>query len=410
MSTVGTEDGLGTGDGLGTAEVRAANALTVRWAAALGAAAGQGTVFSGAGVWPLLGLLATGADERGRAELGAAFGLDPAHAADAVRAVVDLFDRSPGLALALGLWRRADTAVRREWLDRLPPATRGVLGGDAAADQAALDAWAGEHTGGRITRMPVGLSPSIRLLLASALTVETTWLRPLKRNAATRGAGAWSRTPLALLTRESRGGSPEASWLAATEAGPVTVTVLEGSDDVDVYLFLGEENRAAADVLSQGIVALTELAASAVPCARWTGDRPAPGVRVTTTTNATGEPETRLECVGFEFSARHDLLAHAKVFGLRHAASPGDRFPGIGDGIELAQARQEAVAEFTETGFKAAALTTVAMRRMAMSRPLTQRQARLTTISYTRPFGFAAVHRGDGLVLVAGWVAQPRRP
>jgi hypothetical protein len=34
-------------------------------------------------------------------------------------------------------------------------------------------------------------------------------------------------------------------------------------------------------------------------------------------------------------------------------------------------------------------------------------EARLTTISYTRPHGFAAVHRGSGLVLVAGWVARP---
>jgi hypothetical protein len=28
-------------------------------------------------------------------------------------------------------------------------------------------------------------------------------------------------------------------------------------------------------------------------------------------------------------------------------------------------------------------------------------------VDYTRPFGFAAVHRASGLVLAAGWIAEP---
>ena len=74
--------------------------------------------------------------------------------------------------------------------------------------------------------------------------------------------------------------------------------------------------------------------------------------------------------------------------------------------VYLQQARQNVVAEFTEEGFKAAAVTAMSMVRAAMVRP-PGGTAKLTTISYTRPFGFAAVHRGSGLVLVAGWVAQP---
>ena len=123
----------------------------------------------------------------------------------------------------------------------------------------------------------------------------------------------------------------------------------------------------------------------------------------------TGKPETRLECVAFSLSAQHDLLRHADVFGLGHVSGFGDRFPGISDvPLYLSQARQDVVAEFTESGFKAAAVTVMMTATAAIARPPSE--VRVTTISYTRPFGFAAVHRGTGLVLVAGWVAKPDAP
>ena len=46
--------------------VRAVNDLTARWARSLPAG---NTVVSGLGLWPLLAILATAADEPGRAEL-----------------------------------------------------------------------------------------------------------------------------------------------------------------------------------------------------------------------------------------------------------------------------------------------------------------------------------------------------
>lgn len=53
------------------ATIRAVNGLTARWA---GQASG-GTVFSAAGVWPLLAFLADGAGGAARAELAEAVGL-----------------------------------------------------------------------------------------------------------------------------------------------------------------------------------------------------------------------------------------------------------------------------------------------------------------------------------------------
>jgi Serpin (serine protease inhibitor) len=409
----------GVSGGLRRDRVRAANELSRRWAAELAGddVQSKGTAYSGVGVWPLLGLLYAGADERGRAELGAAFGLGAGDVADAVRGIVDLFDRGKGLSLAMGLWRSTELNIREDWLGLLPPATRGVLSGDAKQDQRALDAWVDRHTAGRLTRMPCELSRDVLLLLASALTVETQWREPLKRSRAL-GVGAWADTRLALL---SRGTSPAETWLARTPGGPVTVTVLEGADDVEVYLLLGEKGRAASSVLADGIAALETVREAAVPCSAWdrngdqdgdgaqVGDLVVPGATVSTTRNTTGDPEARLECVAFSLSAQHDLLALADVFGLGHVSSrDGQRFPGISDTpIHLGQAQQDVVAEFTEEGFKAAAVTVMAMMRAAAVRRPPPHEARLTTISYTRPHGFAAVHRDSGLVLVAGWVAKP---
>ena len=403
----------GVGGGLRRDGVRAANGLSRRWAAALGDGVdgGKGTAYSGVGVWPLLGLLCAGADKQGQAELGAAFGLDVGDVADAVRAVVDLFDRGKGLSLAMGLWRSSKLSIHEDWLGMLPPATRGVLSGDARQDQRALDAWVERHTAGRLTEMPCKLTPDVLLLLASALTVETRWQKPLKR-ARSHGVGAWAGTSVALLSRST---SPDEAWLAQTPGGPVTVSVLKGTEDIDVYLLLGEQGRAASSVLADGITALETLPETAVPCAAWegagdrVGDVVVPGVTISTTRSRSRTPESRLECVAFSLSAQHNLLALADVFGLRHvSARNGQHFPGISDTpIYVNQARQDVVAEFTEQGFKAAAVTVHAMASMAMVRQPPLREVRLTTISYTRPHGFVAVHRSSGLVLVAGWVTKP---
>jgi serine protease inhibitor len=419
VSSSSTLPSAATGGGLTRAAVRAANTLTARWGAALGGPAstgtdtGSGTAYSAMGVWPLLGLMYAGADEPGRTELGAAFGFlpeEPSEVADVVRSVVELFDRGAGLSLAMGMWRRADLSVHEDWLALLPPATRGVLSGDARQDQRALDAWVERYTSGQLTRMPVQLNPDIRLLLASALTVETEW-RTLFKRTASHGVGPWEDTRLALLRRRM---SATEAWLAPTPGGPVTVSLLEGRDDVDVYLLLGEEGRASSSVLGDGIAALDSLREAGIPSAAWESDRAGddvvPGVEISTILSTTGAPETRLECVAFSLSAEHDLLHYADVFGLGHVSTFGNRFPGISDEpIYLNQARQNVVAEFTEMGFKAAAVTAMGFATAAMVRPAAS-EVPLTTISYTRPFGFAAVHRDTGLVLVAGWVAKPDAP
>ncbi|MGW5918260.1 hypothetical protein ACWFPY_04650 [Nocardia fluminea] len=118
--------------------VRASNALTGRWCATFG---GEDAVVSGAGLWPLLAVLAGAASGPARDELAAAVGIaaDQAHAAGLE--LLKSLDTSREVATAIGAWVRAGLTLREEWVRSMPAGTVGELG-----DPAALDAWAREQT------------------------------------------------------------------------------------------------------------------------------------------------------------------------------------------------------------------------------------------------------------------------
>ena len=161
--------------------VRAANRLTARWAATVGAGS---TVLSGAGAWPLLALLAAAADGPARAELAAAVDL-PADGAD--RSATDLLAAMDGAAAvrtALGLWSTAGLPLTDWWRATVPDRVRGLLTGDQALDQATLDAWAKEQTAGQVETMPVTVDASTLLVLATALSVRTDWAERFTRQSA----------------------------------------------------------------------------------------------------------------------------------------------------------------------------------------------------------------------------------
>ena len=71
--------------------VRAVNDLTARWARSL---PDGNTVVSGLGLWPLLAILATAADEPGRAELAEAAGVDASAGSQQALALIQAIDGS----------------------------------------------------------------------------------------------------------------------------------------------------------------------------------------------------------------------------------------------------------------------------------------------------------------------------
>ena len=96
----------------------------------------------------------------------------------------------------------------------------------------------------------------------------------------------------------------------------------------------------------------------------------------------------------------------ASRFGLAAATDTSvGHFPGISDvALAVGQARQDATATFSAEGFVAASLTAVGMLA-GSARPMDTYRVRKVEVVFERPFGFGAVHRPTGVVLVAGWVA-----
>lgn len=348
--------------------VHRANTLTADWAAV-----SPGRVFSGAAVYPLLALLASVAGGAARAELLA---VAPSPLELPVRG-------------ALGIWTREGCPLELDWAARSDPR----LTGDPAVDGPLLDAWAATHTGGLVPAVPaVALDPA-GLLLASALSVVADWREPFTDGVMRPSAGPWAGRRLASLHR--RGPDLSALRVLTTPAGPVTLLTVAGTGELDVLLCTADGGAPPGVVLSAAVSSHAEAREATE----------GPGVLAAEVDADDPEPELVVKAPRFAVTSAHDLLAATEVFGLRSAAAVGT-FPGISPaGLRVAAARQSAAAAFTARGLRAAAVTATAVVPVAY-RPPTARRLRVTA-RFDSPFGYLAVHRPTGLVVVAGWVTDP---
>ncbi|MFG1906037.1 serpin family protein [Kribbella sp. NPDC048928] len=387
--------------------VRAVNELTSRWARALPA---ENTVVAGLGLWPLLALLATGADEPGRSELAAAAGVDPSTGAtDAVR-LIEAIEESADLHAALGVWVDEQLKLAETFDSVMPAPLVGMLTGNAAVDKPKLDAWAAEHTDDLIREMPADLDGGVDLLLASAILLRTRWVHPfaeqIRRVPDGPWAGSWHWLDRADTDLDSvrRYDHPSAAWL--------TVVTVAGDADVDVLLGIGQPETPNADVLA-GLLDAAADPTGGVPGSALiergdAGWDAAPGVRIGRTTAA--RPDVKLSVPSFSIDVEHDLLQSRELFGLTAVSSnPGARghFSALSPTpLRIDQAKQRVLARFFATGFEAAAVTAMAMTRAAM---VTRQQRRLE-VTFDRPFAFVAVLRDSRLPIVAGRVEMPTEP
>ncbi|WP_369777114.1 serpin family protein [Streptomyces sp. R33] len=384
--------------------VRAVNRLTTRWARQ--AVTGEhGTVLTAAGVWPLLAFLADGAGGPARAELAEALGIPAESATAAARELLADLAGVRGLQAATGLWTKADLSLHGSWLTGLPEGARGTLTGDEDTDRKALDGWAADRTGGLIERMPAPLRKDTRLVLASALALRLKWIQPFRTGTVDLSEGPWAgRSALALYRSTSL---LDRVRVTQTPTGPVTLLEVVGDRGVDVHLVLGEPDARPGEVLSAGAAAVTRAVPSTGASLLPEGN-PGPGLHIGTVRSAGREPLLRVGTVAFEVGADHDLLDHARLFGLHAAADTrSGHFPGIGsEPLAVGSARQSATARFHAEGFEAAAVTAVDLVA-GCALPRYRYRVRHAQVSFHRPFGFLAVHRTSRLVLAAGWVAEP---
>ncbi|WP_370374192.1 serpin family protein [Catenulispora sp. GP43] len=386
------------------------NALTKRWLAEAGA---DSAVLSAVGVWPLLAFLADGAagaddaDET-RAELSAAIGVPAEEAARAARELLEVVTHTPSVKTALGLWTRDQVRVREDWLGRLPGGVHGELTGEPGIDQTRLDAWASERTEGLIPQLPIEVSAETMFVLASALLVSVTWRNEFTATTDI-SAGPWADARGRLECLRQFDADLDLLHVADTPIGRVTAVTVEGDEDVDVVLVLGPAETSPSEVLAVGTAL---IGAPRHPMTRGTdlpvGDA-GPGVLVETVESIWNQDSLVTTTVPFRIAARHDLLDRAALFGLQNAMVDSDgHFPGVSDyPLYVQQAVQDAVAEFSKTGFRAAAVTAIDM--FGTGAPRERYQVRRVSVTFDRPFAYYAVHRDSGLILVAGWVTEPSR-
>jgi hypothetical protein len=347
-----------------------ANILTATWAAL-----SPGAVFSAAAMYPLLALLASVAAGRAGQEL---------------RSVAPTPLTLP-IQGALGLWTREGVPLTLDWAARADPR----LTGDPMVDRPLLDAWAAAQTGAPVPPLPFTAAEEGSVVLAAALAVTADWATPFTDGVLRPAAGPWAGRRLASLHRRD----PDLTTLRAarTASAVVTLLTIRGTAEIDVVLCTAGGAAPPPDVLATAVESF-----ATAPIAR-----KGPGIASALIDAADPAPELVVKVPRFAAAAAHDLLRSAEAFGLRAAAGPSS-FPGISDApLRVAAAGVSVAAAFTGPGFRAAPVTRAAMVPMpADPGPATARRLRVT-VRFDEPFGYLAVHRPTGLVLMAGWIDNP---
>ncbi|WP_199035135.1 serpin family protein [Glycomyces salinus] len=387
---------------LSAEEITAANELTRRWLASRDDVPASASAL---GVWPLLTALASGAIGRTRTELTDAAGVDDARTERLAGALLGAAASTPDIRLALAVWAGAFITLDPDWIDRLPAEAIGALTGDAEADKRMVDRWAAEHTDGMIERMPIDLTEPVDLLLASALMVETTWGTSFTDADLDFRSGPWSELGPCRVLRVT----VHDDVLRVTDRA--SVLTVPGSGDIDVLLALGREDLSPQQVVSELVDAAGDRDWGRSAAADLAVGERAPGVAVTEYRDGRPQqrPEVQIQTVRFSVSSDLDLLEDASVFGLVSASQEHEaEFTRLAaQRTYVSQARQSCTAVFSATGFKAAAVTAIGMTPTGAFVPATEYVHRRVSINFDRPFAYAARHRPSGLILVAGWVAEP---
>ena len=379
--------------------VQAANMLTARWCAHLG---GEDYALSGAGLWPLLALLTSAADDPAAAELATALGRPAEAAQQEALEIIDLLRGGMSTTAALGIWTRKGVPLDEEWAAPLPDKIVGTL-----TDQAALDRWAGEQTGGLIDKFPLELTEETLLVLASALTARVRWRTPFEGYPRGGGKKMWSDDPVP-ADEQSLSRTTSDLSIAAVLDDAFTRVVVEGDGDVDVHLLLGGD-QSPAEILAAGLRELTGQAQ--VRLAADTGDRGGPGLTVERLKSPRPKDMLELSLPSFEIRTKHDLLADPDLFGLGLLTDTStSHLPRLSPiPLAISDGAQDVLARFFAEGFEAAAVT--AFGAVAGSAPPEARyDVTYASVHFDRPFGFLAVHRPSRLAVVAGWVKSPFQP
>jgi hypothetical protein len=314
---------------------------------------GKHAVASPLGLWLLLALVGPVTEGAARRDLETVLGTTVDDAA--VRAQAMLSEPHPAVSAVAAVWDRKLGPAFDEWARSLPD----VVERGPVPNQAQANAWAQARTNGLIGEFPLQIDELTRLVLASALAADIAWATPL---ATTDDLGGEFGVLIAHALTLHFG----IQLVAETDAaGLVAVAAPRASSALDVLSVIAAPDVMPADVDTAAHQVAAMLRGDERAARRMLVEELADGHAWTVTDRREqrfGGPsvqaEWRSHLPAWSATSNHDLMT-----------APGvplvfDALTGFARAEDLPMdfsAKQTAVASYSKTGFKAAAVTAMAM-------------------------------------------------
>lgn len=365
------------------------------------------TVASPLGLWLLLALVGPATSGPDRRDLEAVLGTT---VDDAAARVEDLLsDPHPAVSALAAVWDRTLGPAFDDWARTLPD----VVERGPVPDQAQADAWARSQTNGLIDLFPLRLNELTRLVLASALATDISWAEPLHTTTDLRGPfGEHIRTALAFQDGTQLVVETDAAGLVAVAAPPsssaLDVFSVIAAPEVEPHEVDTAAHQVAAMLRGDGRAARRVPIQDLVDGHAWTVTErrehrdDGPGVNA----------EWCSYLPAWSATGDHDLKnapGMAPVFAMLAGFVRDEDRPAEFD------AKQTAVAAYSRTGFKAAAVTVIDMLAGCMPE-FHEVLVRRIEIRFNRPFAVLACadrHAGPqawrGVPVFSAWVTEPEQ-
>jgi hypothetical protein len=388
----------------------------------------ESSISSPLGIWLLLAACATAASGGVREQLEEVLGCSTSEAAAFLDRI--LTDPPPALQTAAALWvRGADrTTALVEWSATLPkPVERGPIPSRAEAD-----AWAERTTSGLIKHFPLEISALTRVILASALATKVTWVLPFRTEPSgehLRRSSPWSGRiqnvlvdyhPLipSMLARTEAAGVVAVHFAVATDGLGVISVAADPVLDRHVAFEAAYEiaRRCRDDALGDARCSLFDIPLGEGHS--WETSE------LEVLTERAGERTEEIESAALvSWSVEGELdLQRSDLFGVEPAFNALLALIGPSPAGDQCDAVQSAIASYTQTGFEAAAISSVAITAAGMLRtPREKGLHRTARLLFDHPYAaialagsqsdFTRARAGHtemfGLPLFTAWVAQP---
>jgi hypothetical protein len=309
----------------------------------------------------------------------------------------------PAVDSALAWWTAPEirTAAIRGRIDRVPPE---VAVGDIPS-QSDADEWAAEHTLGLIDRFPSNLGPETLMVLASALATRVSWTDPFTLVPATEmGTDSHWQPSLNEVLLSS---ASHSVYLVSSTVGLLAVHVAKATDGLEVCSVIGPPEVSAADLIATWLDPVPTESCDLFELPLGDGH----AWSLVEVDGVAGRTRASAVLPAWSASSQFDLMDPSLGFGTALAQLNDD----LDNPAPLLEAIQVTRAEYSRTGFAAAAVTSGGV---GLGRPRRGPERHLT-VRFNRPFAVFAttVHeRGyrieplspwHGLPVFSGWVTEP---